>query len=71
MKFTWGVRDFVATQGVDEQAALQKGMEQKSAEFVQQGRVFTARLSFSLALPEPASLPPGNHRAHTPRHRHR
>ena len=37
MKFTWDVRNFAVTQGVDEQTALQKGMEQKSAEFVQQG----------------------------------
>ena len=37
MKISQDVRDFAATQGVDEQAALQKGMEQKSVEFVQQG----------------------------------
>jgi phosphomethylpyrimidine synthase len=37
MKITQDVRDYAATQGVDEQAALQKGMEQKSVEFVQQG----------------------------------
>ena len=37
MKISQDVRDFAATQGVDEQTALQKGMEQKSAEFAQQG----------------------------------
>jgi phosphomethylpyrimidine synthase len=37
MKISQDVRDFAAQQGVDEQAALQKGMEQKSVEFVQQG----------------------------------
>jgi phosphomethylpyrimidine synthase len=31
------VREFAATQGVDEQTALQKGMEQKSEEFVKKG----------------------------------
>lgn len=31
------VRGFAAQQGVDEQTALQKGMEQKAEEFVQQG----------------------------------
>ena len=37
MKIRQDVRDFATTQGVDEQAALAKGMEQKSVEFVQQG----------------------------------
>ena len=37
MKITQDVRDYAAMQGVDEQEALQKGMEQKSVEFVQQG----------------------------------
>jgi phosphomethylpyrimidine synthase len=37
MKITQDVRDYAATQGVDEQTALQKGMEQKSLEFVKQG----------------------------------
>ena len=37
MKISQDVRDFAATQGMDEQAALQKGMEQKSVEFVKQG----------------------------------
>ncbi len=37
MKISQDVRDFAATQGVDEQTALQKGMEQKSVEFVRQG----------------------------------
>ena len=37
MKITQDVRDYAAKQGVDEQAALKKGMEEKSAEFVKQG----------------------------------
>jgi len=37
MKITQDVRDYAATLGVDEQAALQKGMDQKSVEFVKQG----------------------------------
>lgn len=37
MKISQDVRDFAAQQGVDEQTALQKGMEQKAAEFVKQG----------------------------------
>ena len=37
MKISQDVRDFAAAQGVDEQAALEKGMEVKSVEFVQQG----------------------------------
>ena len=37
MKISQDVRDFAAAQGVGEQAALQKGMEQKAVEFVQQG----------------------------------
>jgi phosphomethylpyrimidine synthase len=37
MKISQDVRDFAAAQGVDEQAALQKGMEVKSVEFVKQG----------------------------------
>ncbi|MHB0926895.1 MAG: phosphomethylpyrimidine synthase ThiC [Gallionellaceae bacterium] len=37
MKISQDVRDFAAQEGVDEQAALQKGMEQKAVEFVKQG----------------------------------
>jgi len=37
MKISQDVRDFAAAQGVDEQAALEKGMEVKSVEFVMQG----------------------------------
>ena len=37
MKISQDVRDFAAAQGVDEQAALQKGMEQKAVEFVERG----------------------------------
>lgn len=37
MKISQAVRDFRAAQGVDEQAALEKGMEVKSVEFVKQG----------------------------------
>ena len=37
MKITQDVRDYAAKQGVSEQEALEKGMEAKSVEFVQQG----------------------------------
>ncbi len=37
MKISQDVRDFAAQQGVDEQTALSKGMEQKAVEFVKQG----------------------------------
>ena len=37
MKITQDVRDYAAAQGVDEQTALAKGMEQKAAEFVKKG----------------------------------
>ena len=37
MKISQDVRDFAAQQGVDEQTALSKGMEQKAEEFLMQG----------------------------------
>src|SRR5687767_14990442 len=37
MKITQDVRDYAAQQGVDEKTALQKGMEEKSIEFVKKG----------------------------------
>src|SRR5512139_390436 len=37
MKISQDVRDFAAAQGLDEQTALQKGMEVKSVEFVKKG----------------------------------
>ncbi len=37
MKITQDVRDYAAKLGIDEQAALAKGMEEKAEEFVQQG----------------------------------
>ncbi len=37
MKISQDVRDFAAQQGIDEEEALQRGMEQKSAEFRQLG----------------------------------
>jgi len=37
MKISQDVRDFAAKEGVDEAAALQKGMEQKAVEFVKRG----------------------------------
>ncbi|MDX5362833.1 MAG: phosphomethylpyrimidine synthase ThiC [Pseudazoarcus pumilus] len=37
MKITQDVRDYAAQQGVDERAALNKGMEEKSIEFVKTG----------------------------------
>ena len=43
MKISQDVRDFAATQGVDEQAAISKGMEQKAIEFVKQGSQLYSR----------------------------
>jgi phosphomethylpyrimidine synthase len=37
MKISQEVRDYATSQGINEQAALQKGMEQKAAEFIEQG----------------------------------
>ena len=37
MKITQDVRDYAAKLGVDEAAALEKGMEAKAVEFVQKG----------------------------------
>jgi phosphomethylpyrimidine synthase len=37
MKITQDVRDFAAKQGVSEDEALAKGMEQKAVEFVRAG----------------------------------
>jgi phosphomethylpyrimidine synthase len=37
MKITEDVRKYAAEQGVTEQEALQKGMEEKSKQFAQQG----------------------------------
>ena len=37
MKITQDVRDYAASQGMDEQTALKKGMEEKAVEFVKKG----------------------------------
>jgi len=37
MKISQDVRDIAAQQGVDEQTAFSKGMEQKAVEFVKRG----------------------------------
>jgi phosphomethylpyrimidine synthase len=37
MKITQDVREFAAQQGISDEAALQKGMEVKSVEFVKGG----------------------------------
>jgi phosphomethylpyrimidine synthase len=37
MKITQDVREFAAKQGLSEQEALEKGMEQKAVEFVRKG----------------------------------
>jgi phosphomethylpyrimidine synthase len=37
MKITQDVRDYAAKQGIDEQTALEKGMEEKAVEFVKKG----------------------------------
>jgi hypothetical protein len=43
VKITEDVRKFVAQQGVSEQQALQKGLQEKSREFVEQGSELYAR----------------------------
>jgi len=43
MKITEDVRKYAAEQGVSEQAALQKGMEEKSKEFVSKGAELYAK----------------------------
>jgi phosphomethylpyrimidine synthase len=37
MKITQDVREYAASQGVSEEEALRKGMQEKSTEFVQRG----------------------------------
>jgi phosphomethylpyrimidine synthase len=37
MRITEDVRKYAAEQGIREKAAIQKGLEQKSAEFVEKG----------------------------------
>jgi len=37
MKITQEVRDYAASQGVSESEALEKGMQEKAAEFVKSG----------------------------------
>jgi phosphomethylpyrimidine synthase len=37
MKITQDVRDYAAAHGLDEQTALEAGMAEKSAEFLEQG----------------------------------
>jgi len=44
MKITQDVRDYAAQQGVDEKAALEKGMAEKSAEFKKQGAELYSKL---------------------------
>jgi phosphomethylpyrimidine synthase len=44
MKITQDVRDYAAQQGVDEKAALEKGMAEKSAEFKKQGAEIYSKL---------------------------
>ena len=43
MKITEDARKFAAEQGVSEQEALQKGMEEKSREFADKGSEFYAK----------------------------
>jgi len=43
MKATEGVRKYAAEQGVSEQEALEKGMEEKSREFTEQGSELYAK----------------------------
>jgi phosphomethylpyrimidine synthase len=44
MKITQDVRDYAAQQGVDEKAALEKGMAEKSIEFKKQGAEIYSKL---------------------------
>jgi phosphomethylpyrimidine synthase len=44
MKITEGVRKYAAEQGVSEQEALQKGMEEKSREFTEKGSELYAKV---------------------------
>jgi phosphomethylpyrimidine synthase len=37
MKISQDVRDYAATQGIDEKAALEQGLKDKAAEFVETG----------------------------------
>jgi phosphomethylpyrimidine synthase len=37
MKITQDVRDYAASQGIDEEHALKQGMEQKGREFIRKG----------------------------------
>ena len=37
MKITQDVRDYAASQGVSEQEALDKGMQEKAVEFIRKG----------------------------------
>ena len=43
MKITEDVRKYAAEQGVSEEEALDKGLEEKSREFSKSGRSFTRR----------------------------
>ncbi len=43
MKITEDVRKYAAEQGVSEQEALQKGMEEKSREFTEKGNEIYAK----------------------------
>jgi phosphomethylpyrimidine synthase len=43
MKITEDVRKYAAEQGIAEEEALKKGMEEKSKEFVERARRFTRR----------------------------
>ena len=43
MKITEDVRKYLAEQGIAEEGALKKGMEEKSKEFVEKGRMITRK----------------------------
>jgi phosphomethylpyrimidine synthase len=44
MKITQDVRDYAAQQGISEDEALKKGMEQKSTEFKEKGAEIYSKL---------------------------
>jgi phosphomethylpyrimidine synthase len=48
MKITKDVRKYAAEQGIAEEEALKRGMEEKSKEFVQRGAEVYTKISFDL-----------------------
>ena len=55
MKTTKDVRKYAAEQGIAEEEALKKGMEEKSKEFAEKGARFTRRRDSRNAVPRTAA----------------